>query len=388
MGKKIRLREARRQDAEQRVCAVLEANSRRDARAHAPTRYSEFKSEDRSKVEALRSYALRRPEDWRCRIKSRSEERRFIDLVRFVFARYPVARHLEQAWFAEADDDYVDRDVSRPSPFKFHKRRVPDMRRWYILAAQGVSLFKADAHRFLTRQETHHFLTAPDEVPSTKQAFWYAVARTASERDDIALKISRSKIAAYSIASTYWKEVARFFARNPLPVPEIDDFADYLLAARQQDREFTLKGRTLASLRRKMEDWHRELRREQAVSGGAWAGRPLPNIDYTVGSEEKCAIWRFRQIKTGKALFQEGARMHHCVAGYQSACMSGHISIWSLTSEFPIGRINRGVTMEVTKDGRIVQCRGFGNRLPYANEVTVVKRWANEHGLVWASPER
>jgi hypothetical protein len=80
--------------------------------------------------------------------------------------------------------------------------------------------------------------------------------------------------------------------------------------------------------------------------------------------------------------------MHHCVATYKFACERGYISIWSLTSEYPIGRHNRGVTMEVTKDGGIVQCRGFANRLPYANEAAMAKRWAFEHGLTWASPER
>jgi len=388
MGKRTRWREAHRREAELRVCAVLEASSRVDARPRAPEHYHEFKPEYRDQVAALRQHALRQPEDWRCRIKSRSEERRFIDLLRFVFARYPVARHLEQVWFAPVEDDYVDRDVSQPSPFKFHKRRVPDLRRWYIIATQGGSVFKADGHRFLTRQETHHFLTAPNEILSSKQAFWYALARATSERDDIALRISRSKIAAYSIASTYWKEVARFFARNPVSAPAMDDLADYLLAARQEDRDFTLKGRTLSSLQKKMEDWHRDLRREQEISGGAWAGSSLPDVDYAAGSEEKPAVWRFRQIKTGNALFQEGVRMHHCVVTYKWACERGDISIWSLTSEFPIGRINRGVTMEVTKDGRIVQCRGFANRLPYANEVTMAKRWAQEHALTWASPEK
>jgi hypothetical protein len=42
----------------------------------------------------------------------------------------------------------------------------------------------------------------------------------------------------------------------------------------------------------------------------------------------------------------------------------------------------------VRKDGAIVQCRGFANRLPYGNEVAAVKRWANEYGLSWAAIER
>jgi hypothetical protein len=44
-------------------------------------RYDHFKAEYHDKIKALRGCALRAPEDWRCRIKSRSEERRFIDLV-------------------------------------------------------------------------------------------------------------------------------------------------------------------------------------------------------------------------------------------------------------------------------------------------------------------
>ena len=204
----------------------------------------------------------------------------------------------------------------------------------------------------------------------------------------MAVKVAQSKISNYSIASSWWKEVARFFARNPATVQELDDFVDYLFVAKQENEAFSLKGRTLATLRRRMEDWHRELRKSQSIGGGAWAGSPLPDVDYETGSEDQPAIWRFRQIKTGNELFREGQRMHHCVAGYKFACVNGSISIWSLTSEFPIGQVNRGVTMEVTKDGRIVQCRGFANRLPYANEVTMVKRWALEHNLTWASLER
>jgi hypothetical protein len=80
--------------------------------------------------------------------------------------------------------------------------------------------------------------------------------------------------------------------------------------------------------------------------------------------------------------------MHHCVASYKRLCVEGLISIWSLACEYPIGRVNKGVTMEVRHDGAIVQCRGFANRLPYGNEVVVVKRWAREFGLTWQALER
>ena len=392
MGKRNRLREDQRREAERRVCAVLEASSRVDARPGAPESFADFKPELRKKVAEQRAFALRAPEDWRCRIKSRSHERRLIDLVRFPFARFGVAEHLERAWIEEIDDDFID-GITPPDPWEMHpgatrRRGAPDLRRWYVVAAQGGSLYKFEARAYLSKQETHHFLTAPREIASAKRAFWYAVARAQCDRADVALRIARCKVTNYSIASTYWKEVARFFARNPLPIQGMDDLVDFLSAAKREDEAFTLKGRTLEALTRRMEDWHRVLRRNHAVGGGAWIGSPLPDVAYQTGRDDKRAIWRIRQIKTGNELFDEGVRMRHCVASYKSSCMAGHISIWSMTCEFPIGMVNKGVTMEVTKDGRIVQCRGFANRLPYGNEVMTAKRWAREHAMTWASLER
>src|SRR5215470_10969492 len=387
MGKKLKSREARRRDVERAVCAVLEAHSKRDVGPRAIERYDDFKAEYQEKIKTLRGYALRAPEDWRCRIKSRSEDRRFIDLVRFSFARYRVAAHLENAWIDRFTDDLVDRVGELPEIQPMRGSR-PDLRRWYLVAAQGGSLYKQCTSAYLTKLETHHFLTAPDDVRSSQQALWYAVARAQIERGEIALRIGQSQLVRHSIASTWWKEVARFFARNPVPLHEMNDLIDYLRIAKTENAGMSLKGRSLQALQRRREEWHRALRKHNAIGGGSWSGRSIPDVDYEGGSEKKKAIWRFRQIKTGNELFREGQRMHHCVASYKHLCINDQVSIWSLTTEFPLGHINRGVTIEVRKDGTIVQCRGFANRLPYGNEVAAVKRWANEYGLRWAAIER
>jgi hypothetical protein len=387
MGKKLKSREARRRDVDRAICAVLEAHSKRDVGPRAIERYDHFKAEYHDKIKVLRGYALRAPEDWRCRIKSRSEERRFIDLVRFSFARYRVAAHLENAWIDRFTDDLVDRVGELPEVQPMRGSR-PDLRRWYLVSAQGGSLYKQHTSAYLTKLETHHFLAAPDDVTSSQQALWYAVARVQTEHSEIARRIGQSQLVHYSAASTWWKEVARFFARNPVPLHEMNDLIDYLRVAKSENRGMSLKGRSLQALQRRREEWHRALRKHNAIGGGSWAGRPIPDVDYEAGSEKKKALWRFRQIKTGNELFREGQRMHHCVASYKRLCMNEQVSIWSLTTEFPLGHINRGVTIEVRTDGAIVQCRGFANRLPYRNEVAAVKRWANEYGLRWAAIER
>jgi PcfJ-like protein len=389
MGKSNKLRQARRQQAERSVCAVLEAHSRRKTEPAVAVSYGDFAPSYRAKIEAWRPAALRRPEDWRCRLKSRSQERRFLDLVRFTFARYPAPAHLEQVWIRDVEDDFVDHPaLSLRRAGAGHRATArPDLRGWYLVATQGGSLHKQLAHPYLTKLETHHFLNAPGELPS-ERAFWYAVARAQSEDGGSARKVALTRLVDYSIASSFWREAARFFARNPTTIEEMNDLIDFIRAAKEEDEGFALKGRTLPALRRRMEEWHRALRKQQAICGGSWAGAAIPDVEYRAGREENPAIWRLRQIKTGNDLFREGQRMHHCVAGYKFLCARGDVSIWSLTCEHPLGHVNKGVTIELRRDGAIVQCRGFANRLPFANEAAMVKRWAREHGLSWQALER
>jgi hypothetical protein len=258
--------------------------------------------------------------------------------------------------------------------------------RWYVIAAQGGSLHKKVAHPYMSKLETHHFLIAPEQLTADR-AIWFAIARAQSEDAGPARRIAQTRFCDYSVASSFWREAARFFARNPTTIEEMNDLIDFIAAARAGDETFALKGRTLPALRRRMDEWHRALQKQHAICGGAWPGRPLPDVEYQAGNDAKKAIWRFRQIKTGDDLFREGQRMHHCVASYKGLCIHGDVSIWSLACEYPFGHVNKGVTIELRKDGAIVQCRGFANRLPYANEVAMVTRWARDHGLSWQSLE-
>jgi hypothetical protein len=382
MGKRNKLRQARRQQAQSNVSAVLAAHSKRNSGPAAAITYCELAPEHRAKIEAWRAFALRPPEAWRCRIKSRSPERRFIDAVRFTFARYPVPAHLEQTWIRDVEDDFVDdpRMLSaRGAARRGSAPPRPDFTRWYIIATQGGSLHKQAAHPYMSKLEAHYFLHTSNQL-STQQAFWYATARALSD-EHAAHRIAYTKLLDYSVASTFWREAARFFARNPMTIAEMDDLIDFLQVAKQENDGFSLKGRTLAALRRRMQDWHRALQKQQAICGGSWPGSALPDLEYRAGRDDNTAIWRFRQIKTGNDLFHEGQRMHHCVASYKERCISGEVSIWSLACEYPRGHVNKGVTIELRKGGLIMQCRGFANRRPHTNELTMVKRWAQEHGL-------
>jgi hypothetical protein len=386
MGKKIRFREAKTHAADEALAARLRAHSKTEAGPKPVATYSDLDHVYSANIEKYRGFALRMPERWRCRIRSRAIERRYMDLVKFTFDRYPVARHLENAWIED-----VRARVARSRQRAVQPDRAqegPDFCHWYIIATQGGSLYKQAASSLMSRLETHHFLNAPGAISSPRHACWYAFARAHTAQASVAMRIAQSRLTTLSMTSAFWKEVVRFFARNPMKIADMNDLIDFLYAAKEADEGFSLQGRSLEALKRRMIAWHRALRQRAMVCGGAWAGHPLSDVEYQTGSEENRALWHFKQIKTGNDLFREGERMHHCVVTYKSLCMRGDISIWSLSCEYPLGKINRGVTLEVRNDGTIVQCRGFGNRLPYPNEVSVVKRWARDHGLEWQAIER
>ena len=385
MGKSNKLRHARRQQAESNVCALLAAHSRRKSKAAVAVSYGDFAPPYRAKIEACRTFALRRPEDWRCRLKSRSEERRFLDLVRFAFAKYPAPAHLERVWIATS--------TTISSTTCARASAAADSARLPISCAGTWSRPRADRCTSSWRiricrssRPTISSLPRTNSPPTAPSGTRWRGRRATIPA--LRSRFRRLRLSDFSVASTFWRDVARFFARNPTTIAEMNNLVDFIRAAKEEDDGFALKGRTLPALRRRMEEWHRALQKQQAICGGSWTGAAIPDVEYRAGRDDNPAIWRFRQIKTGNGLFREGQRMHHCVASYKSACVSGDLSIWSVTCEYPLGHINKGVTIELRKDGAIVQCRGTANRLPHADEAAIVKHWARERGLSWQALER
>ena len=274
---------------------------------------------------------------------------------------------------------------------------------WYVVAARGGSLYKAGAGKWLTRKEVHTFLNPPAGL-GFDEAFWQAIARSYVSEPGLAMGIARSKIARTPRSEiTFWREVTRFFCANPAPVETIDDLCDYLAECRRRDRSYSLEGRTLASLNRRMHEWHRDIaaierieaiRRRAAgratgrgagasVPDRVWAGSPLADWEWTPSAKDaRAKDERFvvRQLKQAEDLVMESRAMRHCVSTYAAKCIAGHASIWSLR-RCTKDRIDRLLTIEVDKQGRAVQVRGLANRLAHADERNVLERWAKARGI-------
>ncbi|MCI5076429.1 PcfJ domain-containing protein [Oricola sp.] len=332
---------------------------------------------------------IRDSASWHPKMKTRNEARLRLAAARHLFARYTVPAPLERIW--------LDSDGLSEEEVRLRKS-------WYVIVARGGSLYKEGAKQWLTRKEVHCFLNPPGDL-GFEEAVWHAVARSYTEDTGVALRIARSKVARGRRREfDFWREVARFFAVNPLPIEEIDDLCDLLADRRRRDAKFTLKGRTLGSLRRQMHEWHRDVaviarieaarRRAEAAAlrtgarldasrGGRWAGSQLTNWSWhpsAKDSRKPREEYAVTQLRSAEDLVFESRAMQHCVWTYASRCIAGRASIWSLrrTAE---GATKRLLTIELDGQNRAVQIRGFANRLAHADERKVLERWGKARGV-------
>lgn len=379
----------RRQEAERQRIEIYEASLRRISSASRPP--PDF---DKALIEARQGFEgdiIRAAWAWRPRLKTRDGARLRLAAARHLFARYPVPAHLEQIW--------LDSEGLAAAEIRLRKG-------WYVTAARGGSLYRTEAGEWLSRKEVHWFLNPPGEL-AFGEAFWVAIARTYTDDLGIALRIAHSRIASTPREELrFWREVARFFCANPARRETMDDLCDYLAAARRRDPAFSLKGRTIASLTRLMEAWHRDLaaverieamRRRAAGAAApvaapatpgperrdAWPGSPLRDWEWrTPAREASCRGERFtvKQLKTAGDLVAESRAMHHCVSSYAGKCIAGYASIWSLRRVLPT-RTEPLLTIELDRHHRAVQVRGFANRLASPEEAKLLARWARANGV-------
>ena len=312
------------------------------------------------------SLAIRDIKSFTRKTKSKNRDKQIFELVRYAFGKYPVCSVLSGAWGETAKNLISDK---------------VDMKLWYICAARGGSLYKEYAKDYLSKKEVHNFLTCPHSL-NIAEGLVYSVAKAMGASEGICLRISRSKIREKTFTD-FWKNCVRFFAENtPDSISSINDLVDFLQARVQLNRDFTVFGNTLASLTKKMHDWHWELQRVKAMGDSRWEGVDIADETLTVkdaaSNETK---WKMKQIKNSKDLAAEGSKMRHCVYSYKYGCVDGTLSIWSLSKEDQFGNDVSKVTIELRNKDYIAQARGLANRATRPEEKNVIRLWCASNRL-------
>ncbi len=304
-------------------------------------------------------------------------------LARHLLTCYEVPAFMDAAWF----EGFTEQG-------RLH-------RDWFVHIGTGGNVRTAGGPVRLTKMAAHHFVQAPEGFSITQALRWGQTLGLGGD-EYMGRAIAESRLAAVQPDEPFWESVIHFFVNNPQMdrgrIGPIVDFLHYQKFGEQPDNSdapepnMTMKGRTLAALQKRVEEWHEALARDARKPPRSWEPTGIESFR----AEERDIYgtlneWVVVELLNSRALQEEGREMRHCVFTYAAACMRGTTSIWSLrVRSAGEGKMRRLLTIEVDNARRaIVQVRGRCNkslgalknrgRMRIAGEM--LRRWAQESRL-------
>jgi hypothetical protein len=305
-------------------------------------------------------------------------------LAQHLLARHQVPRFLASAWYGGESAG----DVAK--------------RRWFIAHAAGKPFRELDLPLPMTRRMESIFLGSPDHL-GVEAALRRAEILSLGGKEALVNAVLATRLGADLDNGTFWRTVMEFFVRlsDGLDPPAVGPIVDFLQAVRHERVEvvtedgvrlvdppeprFSIKGRTLASVQRLVEAWHRKL--GAGPTGAlAWSRsrlRPLAFEEPPREIDDPPVRWEIVELTSSAALVREGYVLRHCVASYARQCLWGFSRIWSLRRiESPSQVARSVVTIEVDPHARaIVQARGFRNGAPSPQARRLMTLWARRESL-------
>lgn len=244
----------------------------------------------------------------------------------------------------------------------------------------------------LTRKLCHDFLRTPADVGVIPALRGAQIRGLGGDNRLLAAVLATplgSTLCVDQALEDFYQGMFHWFVNQPMLDPQqVAPMVDYIRHCQDNDRNYTLKGRTALTVMRGMEEWHAETAR-MGVIGYKGAAHFKPSgiagaeYDFSRDSSEGkvIEIWRISEILSAKELNEEGKRQGHCVFSYSRRIESGSCSIWTLSKEDNKSRREHGgvwnmLTLEVRNDVRqVVQARGRFNRPATTHEKNILSRW-------------
>ena len=307
---------------------------------------------------------------------SASWRRAVCSLSQHLVCRYAVPPFLAASWYA-VDDVYAEKK-----------------REWFVAHARGASFRSLDLPIVMTRKMEYIFLTSHDHL-ALEHAMRRAELLALEASDEVVQAVLATRLATDLRNGEFWRTVWTFLIANARAIDpgQIGPMIDFIQAIRHervavesQDGivmrdpplpSFSMKSRTVQSMLRLMQDWHRSL--GVANGGLTWAPSPLRPMMMEEPSQEPSAppiVWQLMELTNGAQLRTEGAALHHCVASYADRCWRGASRIWSLRARRG-DKVRHVLTLEVDMKRRaVVQARGWGNRAASGKPLRLLQDWA------------
>lgn len=317
--------------------------------------------------------------------KTHNVDRQFSSLARYLFAQYDVPAFMDSVWY----------------------KGEAKARGWFIHLGQGKNIRTASSLPIrMTKKMAHFFNQAPARY-ELNAAFRWAQIHALGGNHMIADSVAQTRLAREFKDDTFCLTVLRFFIDNPmLDISQYNPIIDYIWNQKYENRmlfvergiareegpeqpNFSMRGRTPATLLNHVDSWHRRLGRESRGGNLQWIKSKFANFSYVEGRENRfnMKIWTINELLSSNELVTEGRKQHHCVASYARTCSTGNTSIWTMDvqAHHQLDKHlyrHKLLTIELHNSSKTIrQIRGLKNRLATKNEIDIINRWSQKEGL-------
>ena len=303
-------------------------------------------------------------------------------LAHHLMCKYNVPLFLAAAWYA-TDDAYAEAK-----------------RGWFVAHARGASFRSLELPIVMTRRMEHIFLSSRDHL-GIEQAMRRAELVALGASDGLVQTVLTTRLATDLCNGPFWRTVWMFLIANAraIQLAQIGPLIDFVHAIRHErvavetadgvvvmrdppQPSFSMKGRTIQSMMRLMQDWHRSL--GVANGGLTWGPSTLEPMLIEEPSQDPSAppiVWHLMELTNGAQLRTEGTALRHCVASYADRCWRGASRIWSLRARRG-EKVRHVLTIEVDMKRRaVVQARGWGNGAPSGRPLRLLQEWSARERL-------
>jgi hypothetical protein len=279
------------------------------------------------------------------------------ELAGYLFCQYKVPDFMYQAFYESNNLLFVE---------------------WFIHLGTGRKVKELrDIPIPFTQRMGHYFLQSPSNM-NIPEALRWAQVRGLGGDEKIAARIAYSWLGSKSFErESFWERFMQILvAGGMFNHSKIGELIDYVREAKRVNATYSLKGRTLQSLLKQSDEWHK--RSSHSVTLQYWQSSGIEGCKF----EREHGHITVEELISTRELIDEGKKMRHCVGSYSHSCAKGRTAIFSFRKysfdmlEEILATIEVNISLK-----RIVQAKGRMNR-PISNEVRkCMEVWAKKQAL-------
>ncbi|HAS39527.1 MAG TPA: hypothetical protein DCS93_03570 [Microscillaceae bacterium] len=333
----------------------------------------------------------RDPKGWMPKEGVYDTEELVLDLIHYLFAKFPVPKFMNQAW-DEINERYI---------------------RWFIHLGSGLNIRTAPGLPIeLTKRMAHFFTIAPEDY-TIQKALRYAQIMGMGGTEALVDDLDVTSVARMLEHKDFWSTVLQFFTKNKgtdseeMDPEKMNKIVEYIyhqkfLPRRTRNRDgkwkmlpppkpqLSIKGRTVDSLNKSVEKWQEELDRERELLNKLgedefiqWRAVPIRDFTHITQRGGRLETYSITQLVSNFELKEEGKAMNHCVATYVEECIGGESSIFMMTLKSKQHhKPKRLVTIEVgLTEHMVLQIKAKNNEPPSREILDIIDIWMDAEQL-------